>query len=122
MRYARRRRIASGALAAGMLASAGLTAAAATPAHAAEKTPPVNPRTLLAAQATPGVQLIQTVYSAHLAVPKPVIDDNAIDNLFAEVESKAITGQISSDEQSIANAIVTAIDDEPLTYLKPTSE
>ena len=118
--YGRGRRLVAGAMTAGLLASAGI--ASAGKAGAAEKSPPVNPRTVLAAQATPGVQLIQTVYSAHLAVPKPVIDDNAIDNLFAAVETKAENGQISADDNSIANAIVTAIDNDPLTYLKPTDE
>src|SRR4051812_29017620 len=116
----RGRKLVAGAMTAGLLASAGL--ASAGKAGAAEKSPPVNPRTVLAARATPGVQLIQTVYSAHLAVPKPVIDDNAIDNLFAAIETKAENGQISADDNSIANAIVTAIDADPLTYLKPTGE
>src|SRR5437763_622431 len=80
-------------------------ASAASAASAAEKSP-INPRTILSAEATPGVQLIQTVFSARLAVPKPVVDDNAIDNLFAHVEAQAMSGQISADEASITNAIV----------------
>ena len=122
MRNAQRlRRIVAGSVAAGMVASAGLTATAGA-AHAAEKTPPVNPRTILAAEATPGVQLIQTVYSAHLAVPKPVLDENAFAGLVSHIQAQALSGQISADETSITNAIVAALAADPLTYLKPTNE
>src|SRR4051794_22087760 len=117
-RNGRGRQLVAGARRGGFWAPAGF----AERGGAAEKAPPVNPRTVLAARATPGVQLIQTVYSAHLAVPKPAIDDDAIDNLFAAIETKAENGQISADDNSIANAIVTAIDADPLTYLKPTGE
>src|SRR5437868_3900182 len=82
-----------------------LPIAAAAPA-AAEKKPHANPRTLIGAKSLPGVQLIEVDFKAALGVPEPTIDTDALNNLLAQVEAQALSGQIGSDQHSIAQAVV----------------
>jgi len=83
---------------------------------------PVNINTLVAAQSEPGVQLIATTFSAKLAVPSAEPVTSALEALISSVDADVASGRISSDQMSTNNAIVTAIDENPLDYFKPGSD
>jgi|GEM_PF-705300 len=100
----------------GLLAALPLALVAVVQAPAAADTPPVSTGTWVQATTQPGVQLIQTTFSATLTVPDFTIDNNALSNLESQIESEVASGQIGSDQTSILNAFADAIDSDPLTY------
>ena len=87
-----------------------------TPSWAASP-PPVATGTLIADEMQPGIQLIQTTFTATVSVPVPTVDPNAMNSLDDQITAEVANGQIGSDSTSIATAVVQAIDSKPLTYI-----
>nr|WP_260408223.1 serine protease [Planomonospora venezuelensis] len=83
---------------------------------AAAETDPAPTATLIAAQANPAVQLIETVYSGRVtaptAVPKKVFRD-----LYEEGKKQAAKGRIPSDELSIAKWLYRKLAADPGKYI-----
>ncbi len=92
----------------------------ATPALAAPKGP-ANAATLLADRAYPGIQLIQTDYTATVSVPKPTSNASAFKALGRRIALQTITGVIGSEKKDSQEAFVAAIEKSPFEYLVPTS-
>ncbi len=85
-------------------------------AHATVAEAPVTTATVLAAKTVPGVQLIQTDYSATVSVPEPVINEKATDALFQRLLTQARNGVIDASEASVNEAVVSEFAKAPFTY------
>lgn len=81
-----------------------------------------NPRTILAAKAYPGIQLIATTYTATVTVAVPTVNQNALNSLVNRLILQAATGVIGTSDREIAEAIVAAIVKSPGRYFVPTAQ
>jgi hypothetical protein len=77
---------------------------------------PVTTATVLAAKAVPGVQLVQTDYSATVSVPEPVINQKAVDALFARLLKQAESGAIDPSQETVNELVVAEFARSPFTY------
>ncbi|MBK8076529.1 MAG: trypsin-like peptidase domain-containing protein [Kineosporiaceae bacterium] len=127
------------ALSAGLGLSALIGLGVAAPAHAASTpTPtassapapsgavswspeaPATPATLLAAKTFPGVQLIQTDYSATVSVAEPQLNQTAVDALFQRLLKQAQAGVIEASQDAVIEAVVADIVRTPFRYFEST--
>jgi serine protease Do len=91
----------------------------AVPAAAADKNPP-NPATVLAARTYPGVQLIQTDYTATLSVPSVIVNQAAVQRATRRLVAQALTGAIDTTESALREALVDDIAKNPFDFFKPS--
>jgi S1-C subfamily serine protease len=104
-----------------LAASTGMGTAHAAIRSADGAAPPVQTATKIADRSYPGVQLIETDFTASLSVPDATIDQGAMNRLQERLTRQAITGGIDTTQAAIMDALVTEIAKDPLTYFKPTS-
>ncbi len=88
------------------------------PAHAED----ANPRTILAAKAYPGIQLIATTYTATVTVAIPTVNQSALNSLVNRLILQAATGVIGTSDAEISEAIVDAIVKSPGRYFVATAQ
>ncbi|MCB0905878.1 MAG: trypsin-like peptidase domain-containing protein [Nocardioidaceae bacterium] len=81
-----------------------------------------NPRTILAAKAYPGIQLIATTYTATVTVAIPTVNQTALNSLVNRLILQAATGVIGTSDAEIAEAIVDAIVKSPGRYFVATAQ
>ncbi|MFN8192607.1 MAG: trypsin-like peptidase domain-containing protein [Nocardioidaceae bacterium] len=81
-----------------------------------------NPRTILAAKAYPGIQLIATTYTATVTVAIPTVNQTALNSLVNRLILQAATGVIGTSDAEISEAIVAAIVKSPGRYFVATSQ
>ena len=81
-----------------------------------------NPRTILAAKAYPGIQLIATTYTATVTVAIPTVNQGALNTLVNRLILQAATGVIGTSDAEISEAIVAAIVKAPGRYFVATSQ
>jgi serine protease Do len=89
-------------------------------AAAEDDSPEVATGTILAAKTYPGIQLVETIYSARISVRIPEINNAAFDALVARLVAQAQTGVIGTTEASFLEAIVAEIEADPGAYLTRT--
>ncbi len=87
-----------------------------SPAPAEEQ---INAGTLLAAKTYPGVQLIQTTYTARITVRQPLVDQAAVQALFVRILAQVASGAIEGTEAGATEALIDALVESPDTYLYP---
>lgn len=109
------RRVLASVAALGVLC--GLTA---TPAAASEEEAPSTNR--LFEQSRPAVQLVVAEYAATVSVPRPQVNQTALQQLVDELTARVIAGEVSSDEQTLVNEVVEAMAAEPDRYFEPSGE
>jgi serine protease Do len=68
---------------------------------------------LVEAEVQPGIQQIQSTFSAHVVVQRSDFNSDALNSF----EAQAAPG--ASDQTNFANLVVDEIDAHPLTYLQP---
>ncbi|WP_189242023.1 S1 family peptidase [Planobispora rosea] len=102
---------------AAVVAALAVTGALGSLGTAAAETEPVPAATLIAAQANPAVQLIQTTYSGQVTVPTAV-SKKTFDDLLDEAQKQARKGRIPSDNLSIAKWAFGKLAADPGKYLK----
>jgi serine protease Do len=103
-------------LAAGLLVT-GLVA----PPLSLAATGTVQPATRIADRTYPGVQLIETDFTATLSVPDGTMDEAAFSRLQDRLTRQALSGAVDATEAALVEAIVDEIAKAPLTYFKPSS-
>ncbi len=76
---------------------------------------------LLAFRAEAGSVLVTTTIDAKLTVPALSINSKALGDLESQLASQVSSGKLGSDTNTISQALTSAIDAQPLTYLSPSS-
>lgn len=79
---------------------------------------PATPATLLAAKTFPGVQLIQTDYTATVSVAEPQLNQKAVDALFQRLLKQAQAGVIEASQEAVIEAVVADIVRTPFRYFE----
>ena len=82
----------------------------------------VNPATVLSAKTYPGIQLIETDYTATITVPEPEINQTALNALVRKLSNQVVNGTLDSDQASLTEALVAEIAKSPFTYLQPSGK
>jgi serine protease Do len=82
----------------------------------------INPATVLSAKTYPGIQLIETDYTATISVPEPTLDQNALDALVRKLVIQAANGTIDANVPAFTEATVAEMSKNPFTYFKPSSK
>ena len=75
--------------------------------------------TELADQVYPGVQLIETDFTATLSIPEPIMNQAALNRLEARLKQQAISGAIDPTEAAVIQAFVDDVSKNPFTYFQP---
>jgi serine protease Do len=105
----------------GLVLGGCLLVAPAVGAADAVAAPAVQTATRVADRTYPGVQLIETDFTATLTVPDAQIDNTAFSRLQNRLARQALSGAMDTTEEAVLDAIVTEIAKAPLTYFKPAS-